>query len=306
MAAQKLAGLPPQAYEHPSDAAALDALTRTAGLDALVRQLNEWGFERFVRVRYTGSHLRVSPDSFGELHGLLTTVCDRLDLPTVPEMYVKVAAEINAFTVGVDRPLIVLHSAAIDLLTPEELTFLIGHQVGYIKSGHRLYHDIAEFLLPIIENIADSVPLFGAAFNTGLRFAFVHWKRMSTFTADRAGLLACQDVDVAWRTMMKWAGLPQKYFEDINTEDFLRQAREFDAMDTDRLTLVVKWLSIMDDRHPWTVARAQQLLRWIEGGGYEHILRVAHQRQCQWPLRGTETYCPGCGWAVAPLFTVGK
>jgi Zn-dependent protease with chaperone function len=307
MTTLKLTDLPPQAYEHPGDAAALDALTHVPGLDLLVRQLHEWGFERLVRIRHTGSHVRVTPDNFRELHGLLATVCETLALPAVPELYIKGSAEIGGFTVGADRPLIVLHSAAIDLLTPEELTFVIGHQIGYIKSGHCLYHDIARYLLPVIEELATAALPLRPLISMGLKLAFHHWQRTSRYTADRAGLLACQDIDVAWRTMMKWAGLPAKYYDDVNTEDFLKQAREFEDLDADALSAFAKWMSALEDIHPWTVVRAQELQRWIDTGGYAHILDVARQLpprpsglcpRCQGPLRGGEVYCPWCSAQV--------
>jgi hypothetical protein len=55
----KLTGLRPQVYEHASDKSALDALSNTGGLDAIVRKLNAWGFERFLCIELTGSYLRV-------------------------------------------------------------------------------------------------------------------------------------------------------------------------------------------------------------------------------------------------------
>src|SRR5207253_6079890 len=77
-------------------------------------------------------------------------------------------------------------------------------------------------------SLHDALPIslgFGEWLSAPLQLALMHWQRMSEFTADRAGLLACQDADVAIRTMMKLAGLPQKYFKDINTQDFIEQAR---------------------------------------------------------------------------------
>ena len=67
---QKLTGLRPQAYEHPSDTTALNALTSVKGFDTLIRKLNSWSFDRLLRVQLTGSFLRVTPDSFSDLHEL--------------------------------------------------------------------------------------------------------------------------------------------------------------------------------------------------------------------------------------------
>lgn len=310
---QKLAGLRPQAYEHPSDAAALNLLTKTAGLETVVRKLYAWGFERLLRVELTGSYLRVTPDNFPDLHELLLAACDTLDVPLKPDLYVGGSSELNAFTAGVERPLIMLYSGAVEALNREELLFVIAHEVGHIKSGHVLYYQIAEFL-PVIGEIVGSATLgIGELLSAGMQLALIRWKRMSELTADRAGLLACQDADVALRALMKLAGLPQKYFATANTEDFIAQAREFQAMDADKLSILAKWLSTMGKTHPWTVMRAQELLQWIDGHGYEDVLK-APQRvavslpagvssycpQCGYPLRGAEAFCPGCGRSTAP------
>jgi hypothetical protein len=132
---------------------------------------------------------------------------------------------------------------------------------------------------------------------------------MSEFTADRAGLLACQDVNVAINTMIKIAGLPCRFYDSINTEDFIAQARDFQMFDTDKLNWIAKGLSIMGEDHPWTVMRANQFLSWIDSGEYERVLNARHDEQpvqgsrfctqCGRQLKGIETFCPGCGTRLA-------
>lgn len=319
MAPKTLTGLRPQAYEHPSDTATLNALTRTAGLDTLVRKLNSWGFERLLRVQLTGSYLRATPDSMSDLYEWLVTARERLDVPMLPDLYVAGSGELNAITAGVDHPLILLYSGAVEQLTPDELQFVIAHELGHIKSGHVLYYQIAEFL-PVIAGVIGTITLgLGDLLSTGLQVALLHWKRMSEFTADRAGLLACQDADVAMRTLMKLAGLPPRYYKSINTEDFLRQAREFEAMDTETLNKIAKWFSTMGATHPWTVMRAQQLLLWVDRGGYEEVLKAPQRiavklpegvqgycQQCGWPYRVAQAFCSGCGAAVIKAATANN
>ena len=50
MEKKNLTGLRPQAYEHPSETSALNLLTRTAGLDMVVRKLNACPFIEHLRV----------------------------------------------------------------------------------------------------------------------------------------------------------------------------------------------------------------------------------------------------------------
>src|SRR5258705_6133608 len=103
-----LAGLRPQAYEHPLDRQALDTLHNTGGLETLVRKCNEWGFERLLRVQLTGSNLLVTADSFPQLHELFVGACRSLDLPLQPELYVGAGGDINAFTARVEHPIVVI------------------------------------------------------------------------------------------------------------------------------------------------------------------------------------------------------
>jgi Zn-dependent protease with chaperone function len=294
---KKLTGLRVQAYEHPSDASTLNALKKTVGLDTVVQKLYAWGFERLLRVQLTGSYLRVTADSFPDLHELLNTACDILDLPSRPDLYIGGSGELNAFTAGVEHPLIMLYSGAVEALTQEELLFVIGHEVGHIKSAHVLYYQIAEFL-PIIGEIVGRATLgVGELLGAGLQIALLRWKRMSELTADRAGLLACQDADVALRALMKLAGLPHRYFESVNTEDFIKQAHDFEAMDADKLTMLAKWLSTTGTTHPWTVMRAKELLQWVDSHDYEEVLKAPQRTQFRLPT-GTSGYCTQCGNAL--------
>ncbi len=322
MAAKNLIGLRAPAYEHPSDTATLNALKNTAGLDTLIRKLNAWGLDKFLSVQFTGSYLRVTADSLPDLSDLLATALQRLDMGAKLDLYVAAMGELNAGTAGVQRPLIWLSSPLIENFTQDELLFVMAREAGHIKSDHVLYYQIAEFAPALVGGVIDAATLgigsIGGLVSAGLQVALMRWRRMSELTADRAGLLGCQDVDVAMRTMMKLAGLPPKYYKSINTEDFLRQAREFEGMDADTMSKVAKWLSTVGASHPWTVLRAQQMLLWVDSGGYEGVLN-APQRvpiklpegvlgycdRCGFPRHGGEAFCPGCGRPMAPTASVG-
>ena len=306
-----LAGLKPQAYEHRDDREALDVLQSTNGLETVVRKCNEWGFERLLRVQLTGSNIRVTADNFPDVHALMKRACRALDVPVEPERDLGGGGEINAFTAGIDRPIVVLTAGAVDLLSEEELFFVVAHELGHIKSGHVLYYQIAEFVPVLGEIIGSATFGIGELLGAGLQVALLNWKRKSEFTADRAGLLATQDVTVSLAALLKLAGLPQKYYASANVDDFIAQARTFEAMDSDKLTWIAKWLSSAGQTHPWTVLRANQLLSWVDSGGYEQVLaepdvvppllpegvRMFCVR-CGYGLGGQESFCPGCGKGV--------
>lgn len=297
-AARVLSGLRPQAYEHPFDRQALDALQGTRGLETLVRKCNEWGFERLLRVQLTGSNLKVTADAFPQLHAMFTEVCRTLDLPRIPELYVGAGGDINAFTAGVEHPIVLINAGAVDQLDDDELRFVMAHEVGHVKSGHVLYYQIAEFLPLISEAIGDATFGVGALLGVGLQAALLNWRRKSEHTADRAGLLAVQDLQVALSALMKLAGLPQRYGKSVNVDDFIAQAREFDALDSDKLSWFAKWLSVAGQAHPWTVLRAKECLGWVDDGGYERVLAAPQEVPLLLPS-GVARFCVHCGAGLA-------
>jgi Zn-dependent protease with chaperone function len=289
-----LTGLRPQVYEHPLDKRALDALEGISGLESLVRIFNEHSVERMMRIQFTGSNLHVNADNLPEVHEMARAACEILDLPRLPEIYIQADGSLNAFTAGVDKPLIVLNSGCIDLLSSDELFFVMAHELGHIKSGHVLYYQIAQFL-PIIGEIIGAATFgTGKLISVGIEVALLNWQRMAEFTADRAGLLACQDADTAIRAMIKIAGLPQKFYHSINTEDFIAQAREFAGFDVSKLDRIAKAISAMGQSHPWTVMRAHEFLKWVDSGDYERIL-AAPARPL---LHSAKSFCPNCGYEL--------
>ena len=134
-----------------------------------------------------------------------------------------------------------------------------------------LYHMMAQLLNWGI----DAIP-GGSFVASGLQYSIYYWHRMSEFTADRAGLLCCQNKEAMIRAFIKMAGLPLNQFDNIKTETFIHQARDFKMLDYEGMNQVIKILSIADESHPWTVMRSSELLNWIDEGHYDKLLNT-HQ-----------------------------
>ncbi|MGB9937411.1 MAG: M48 family metallopeptidase [Methanobacterium sp.] len=305
---QKLILLNPREYEHPFDKKALNTLEGTPGLEKFAREYNKHAIERVMRLQYTGSCIKVHENNFPDVYQLLEEACATIDLKRIPDLYIYWDYKVNGFTTGSENPLIVLHSGAIDLLSSEELLYILGHECGHIKSGHMLYHEMAQ-VIPILGDVIGSATLgIGALVSIGLEAALFHWYRMSELTADRAGLLACQDEEAVISALMKASGVPKKFFDKLNTEDFINQAKEFRGYDYDSLDKIAKAATIMWQNHPWTVMRASEILKWVEAGNYQQIIEKHTGEiesleltclKCGFKLGGTETFCGNCGAKIS-------
>lgn len=300
-------GLDSNEYEHPFDRKALEALEQTPGLEILVRKFNQFWNDKLLKIQFTGSNIKVTDKNFYEIHNALVETCKILNVTKIPQLYVRWSYDINAFAAGVEDPIIVINSGAIDLLTYEELLFIIGHEVGHIKSQHVLYSQMAQ-ILPILGDIIGSATLgIGNLVSTGIQVAILNWSRMSEFTADRAGLLTCQDIEAASSAMVKLAGVPRKYFDSFDVEDFIKQAEEFDSYDYGTLDKMAKVFSTMLMDHPWTVMRAAEFIKWIDSGKYHSILNREKSNQllkninfkfctkCGNKLSHRDNFCTKCG-----------
>ncbi|MFD0852324.1 M48 family metallopeptidase, partial [Actinomadura adrarensis] len=191
-------------YEHPADRSALVALRSLTGFDTVLRRLSGLFNERALRLMFLGGTVRVGEDQFHHLYDMTRDACYILDMPEVPEVYVRQDPTPNAMALGSDHPFIVINTGLLDLLDDEETRFVVGHEVGHILSGHAVYQTMMQILLRLGTRLA-WLPLGNIAIGA-IIIGLKEWFRKAELSSDRAGLLTGQDVDAAKRTMMKLAG----------------------------------------------------------------------------------------------------
>ncbi|MHB8126172.1 MAG: M48 family metallopeptidase [Desulfitobacteriaceae bacterium] len=273
MARKVLTGLRAEEYEHPSDKKAMEILKKTPGIDAFGKAIFKFGFEKISRIQYEGSSIKVTSVSFPELYKQFTEACRILDLEAKPDFYLYRGYAIDALTIGIDKPMVIFSSGAIDCLSEKEFLYMLGHELGHIKSGHCLYHMMVS-LVPIIGDILGSVLLgIGNAVAQGLNLALLSWYRKSELTADRAGLLVVQESNAVFEAMMKLSGVPQSYYDKTKLNTFIEQAREYKALDSDHLNKIAKLYDMMNLNHPLTVMRASEILKWIESNEPKNLFK---------------------------------
>lgn len=260
-------GISSRAYEHPADQTALAALRKIPGIDTAINKINGLYPERLIRMDHLSMAVRTGPRQFSRLHGILQEAAAVLDLDRVPEMYVRQGMGLNATTIGTQEPIIVLSAELIDLLDPEELRFVIGHELGHAMSGHSLYKTVA-WSVVAFGSLLSSVPLGTIGLHT-LQLAFAEWSRKTELSSDRAGLLVTQDRDTCLRALMKLAG--GVHLEDMNIEEFLAQAAEF-SQAGDVRDSIIRIALTRDQSHPLLVVRVAELNRWAAGPEYASVL----------------------------------
>ncbi len=265
-----------RAWEHPADRAALNTLRAIPGFDEVVRKVAGFFGERGIRQLFLGDSVKVTAGQRPRLNAMWTEVLETLDWPERPELYVTQTPVANAMAVGFDKPFVVVHSGLLEVLDEEELRSILGHELGHIMSGHPTYTTIALILMYFgLSNL----PFLAATALLPFQLALLEWHRNSEFSADRAGLLVQQDINVVMGAAMKLAG-GKEYGDELRVEEFIRQAEQYEtgggAWDT-----VLKIMNTVMRTHPMHTVRAAELLRWHRAGGDDAILAGNYTRRDQ-------------------------
>ena len=180
----------------------------------------------------------------------------------------------NAFTGGVERPVIVLYSQLIERLSDEEVLAVVAHEVGHIHAEHVLYLTAArliEFLAKTAVLASPLTVIVKELLTMTMRSALLAWARRAELSCDRAALLVTQDANVIGRTMMKLAG--GTFASKVDYDQFLAQARDFQKNYDDK-ALDRFWADVITAglSHPFPVWRVSEILKWVESGEYKQLL----------------------------------
>jgi Zn-dependent protease with chaperone function len=272
---KKFADLSKHEYIHPLDSKALAALRAIPGIDTALKKLLAVTGESAIRVMFTASAIKVTPKQCPDLYAKLQIACTTLGVD-MPDLFVQQNPIVNAFTGGVEKPIIVLHSALIERLNDEETLAVIAHEVGHIHAEHVLYITAAR-LIEALTNLSIGRLLPGSEIlkfiiSAGIGSALLAWARRAELSCDRAALLVTQDPHVIGRTMMKLAG--GTFASKVDYELFLEQAREFQK-NYDEKWLDKFWADLINAglSHPFPIWRVSEILKWTEDGEYAELMK---------------------------------
>lgn len=189
----------------------------------------------YQRQRFAMFGVAVGPHQYPEIYNLGED-CARLLGIGIPQIFIAPDETRNAFTWATDdaAPLIVITNSLIEVLTPEELKFVIGHECGHIHNLHGIYNAAVEMLVNPVAKLMmtqmslsgltpGSVELVSNLIRGGLQLFMLRWSRCAEITCDRAGVICCGDIKVAQHALVKLVIGGSEQLKDINIDEYVKQ-----------------------------------------------------------------------------------
>jgi Zn-dependent protease with chaperone function len=272
--AWKLDDISPRAYQHPADRAAAAALAKVPYLDQVIRKLVALGYERALRAASLGSAVRLGQRQLPGIWVLHRQVFNTLDIERVPDLYLTQFPLANAYTIGTDKPIVVLSSELVRILDDDARRVVLAHEAAHVHSDHVLYGTALLILMRL--GSAVRLPLLAGLPLLAIQLALLEWARAAELSCDRAAALVTRDPQAVCRSLLALAA--GEAVDELSLDAFIAQGMDYSERGTglERLTRRLQDLQLT---HPMPVRRVRVLLDWVREGDYDRMVRGDYLRR---------------------------
>ena len=208
-----------------------------------------------IQAELIGGNIRrqcalVTPDTYPDVYAIAAAAADRLSV-RLPMLFVNENdQEINAFAYGVFTKFILINRGLLNVArSREQLSFVIGHELGHVKGHHVLVQTLIHN--PLVMGFAANISWIPYMI---ARLVLRVWDRIAELSCDRAGLLAAGNVDASARMLIALEAGPATAERVDLTAYAMQAAGSSSAFDA---------LSELNSTHPGTARRVLHLLRFV-------------------------------------------
>ena len=255
--------LRPEAYVHPDADRALqeymELVPHRQSLVVYYRQMEQGAnFPDLL-----GKTAEAGPKQFARVYRLTERLSRLLGVPT-PRVFIYEEMYYRSHTEGVDFQWIELSSALVEEFTDDELTFILGRELGHIQGRHYEYDAIYHAAVKTSQ-FAERIPFVNIInklytldiYQEYLKAYANRWKRIATYSEDACGLLCCGSIAAAVSAVKKLVLNNPALVEEVDLISFVGQSEDIAALDT----TVMKYTKL-DEPLPYAPYRLLELIRF--------------------------------------------
>jgi len=263
----------PEFFIHDHDKAALHALKAIPGFSQMLKAfMKAWHEQQFILTNMS-TNLRISEKQLPRYYDMLPPICEKIGID-IPELYLELDVNPNAYTFGDTKPFIVMTSGLLETLPEELIPTVLAHECGHIACHHTLFTTMGNLILNGADVAASVVPLgLGNIAFFPLQVAFTYWMRCSEFSADRAAMVYNGNADKPLEMFMRFAGLGKDIIGDANIEAFMEQTVQYkELVDGNKVNKAMEFYMFNSKTHPLNALRAYECNEWQKSESFINII----------------------------------
>lgn len=275
-------------YIHSLDRAALVALRKIPLLDTLCAKLMSIMNDKQNTMINMSTKIHITEKQLPKIYRMVKSICCKIGID-MPELYLELNREPNAYTYGTEAFTIVIHSGLLECLQDDEIYAVLAHECGHIACKHGLYHTIGGMVLSgsaiglsELSSFLNTKGVVGAvagnvisAVDSALELAFFNWFRCSELSADRVAVICCGSADPVVETMMRLAGGTRHIDSEINKELFIKQAADYrQNMEKGIVNKSLEFLLTKNNTHPLLAVRAFEAREFANSENFKNKLNT--------------------------------
>ncbi len=245
-------------------------LQKIPALHAAVRAVSDKVGRPWIESTFNG--IRTGPKQLPDVWKRAVLAARLLGLPSMPDVYIAGDQMWTTYTYGTETNFfIVLGTSILINFQNDELLFVLAREMGHCRAGHALRKTVTRFL-------AGDTSVHSGLLSDGLLHALhptkliegavdmplMAWSRQAEITADRAGLLAVGDEELARRVLLAWSIRSARLLQQVNIEEWMKQ-EEASADTMTRVSEMTTSSSMYTTRRLRLLGQAAQepeLMRW--------------------------------------------
>jgi len=159
-----------------------------------ISQVQSQNFLALRKRNLLGDAMLISPDVLPEVYEVYTNCLNLFGNDLHGNLFVRQSKEYNANIFSHNKKFdLLIHSALLEDFTPNELSFVLGHELGHVLLGHSQVS-----MLDLLKLIEDLKPGLISPETKDLMY---RWSRAAELSADRVGLLCCGKLEPAAKAL---------------------------------------------------------------------------------------------------------
>ena len=258
-------------FQHPDDIKALNALKAIPGFSTLTKAFFKFYNERQFFIQNMSGNLKLGKEQLPEYYNMLPPICEKLGIK-VPDLYLELDVNPNAYTSGDNDPFVVMTTGLIDTMPKELIPTVLAHECGHIACHHTLYHTMGNMIFNGTLAALDSFG-FSRLISIPLEVAFFYWMRCSEYSADRAAIINDGSSENLIEMCMRFSGYKGDSIDVRNKELFIQQAIDYNTyVSNSDWNKTLEFLILKDSTHPFNSVRAFEANKWSGSEQFSSVI----------------------------------